>query len=157
MEQRRRNPRLDALEPLVGEWAGVASRDGQGMGSVRMTVEWGEGRAFLVQRTDGEPAESTPPEWVAASPLPTVTITGLDDTSEELYTLYADARGVCRVYRMSVADGGWRMWRDAPGFFQRYAGTFGPDGDTISGAWESSKDGTDWEHDFDLTYTRVRG
>jgi hypothetical protein len=156
MEQRRRNPGLDALEPLVGEWAAVASKGGQRMGSMTMTCEWGEGRAFLVQRAYGEPDESTPPEWTAASPLPTVTITGLDDTSGELHTLYADARGVCRVYRTSVADGVWRMWRDAPGFFQRYIGAFGPDGDTVTGAWESSPDGTDWEYDFDLTYTRVR-
>jgi hypothetical protein len=157
MEQRRRNPALDALEPLVGEWAGVASKGEQRMGNMRMTVEWGEGRAFLVQRAEAEADESTPPAWAAVSPLPTVTVTGLDDTSGELHALYADARGVCRVYRMSVADGVWRMWRDAPGFFQRYIGTFGAGGDTITGAWEGSADGTDWEYDFDLTYTRVRG
>jgi CBS domain-containing protein len=29
------------------------------------------------------------------------------------------------------------------------------DGNTISGAWEKSDDGSTWEHDFDLTYTRV--
>jgi hypothetical protein len=29
------------------------------------------------------------------------------------------------------------------------------DGSTITACWEKSSDGTNWEHDFDLTYTRV--
>jgi hypothetical protein len=40
-------------------------------------------------------------------------------------------------------------------FSQRFLGTFSDDRNTIAGRWESSSDGSDWEHDFDLTYTRV--
>ena len=29
------------------------------------------------------------------------------------------------------------------------------DGNTITGPWETSSDGSDWTHDFDITYTRV--
>jgi hypothetical protein len=46
------------------------------------------------------------------------------------------------------------MWRDAPGFCQRFRGVLGEDGRTIRGAWEKSADGSAWEHDFDLVYTR---
>jgi len=40
-------------------------------------------------------------------------------------------------------------------FAQRYIGTFGADGTTIEGAWETCQDGSTWEHDFDLIYTRL--
>ncbi len=62
-----------------------------------------------------------------------------------------------RVYRMSVANGVWKMWRDAPGFNQRFIGKISGDGKAIAGQWEMSPDGTNWEVDFDLTYTKVDG
>jgi hypothetical protein len=65
-----------------------------------------------------------------------------------------DGRGVLRIYRMSVADGVWRMWRDAPGFNQRFSGRISDDGQTIEAAWEFSRDGTGWQKDFDVTYRR---
>jgi hypothetical protein len=68
----------------------------------------------------------------------------------------ADARGVYRVYQMSTVDGVWKLWRDSPGFFQRFTGTFGDDGDSIGGGWEKSPDGSNWETDFEVTYARVR-
>ena len=36
----------------------------------------------------------------------------------------------------------------------RFPGTFGADGNTISGAWEKGRNGGEWEHDFALTYRR---
>jgi hypothetical protein len=30
------------------------------------------------------------------------------------------------------------------------------DGDSIRATWEKSRDGSDWEHDFDLIYTKTR-
>jgi hypothetical protein len=61
---------------------------------------------------------------------------------------------------MSVSDGVWKLWRDSPDFSpldfsQRYTGSFSDDGKTISGAWEICHDGATWEHDFDLTYTKL--
>ena len=58
-------------------------------------------------------------------------------------------------YRMVVEDGIWKLWRDAPGFWQRYDGVFSSDGTTIAGAWEGSSDGKAWKHDFELNYTKV--
>jgi hypothetical protein len=47
--------------------------------------------------------------------------------------------------------------RDAPDPFpQRYTGTFGDDGKAIAGRCEKAEDGSNWETDFDLTYTKMR-
>ena len=57
---------------------------------------------------------------------------------------------------MSVRDGVWTIWRDAPGFNQRYIGKIMDGGNTIAGQWEISEDGKSWEVDFDLTYRKVQ-
>jgi hypothetical protein len=59
-------------------------------------------------------------------------IGGTHYRERDFYMLYADARGVFRVYRMSLSDGVWKIGRDAPGFFQRFTGTFSADGNTIT-------------------------
>ena len=59
-----------------------------------------------------------------------------------------------------VAGRVWTLLRDRPDFTlldfaQRYTGTFGADGQTITGQWEISHDGrTTWERDFGLNYRR---
>ena len=143
---------LGGLEPLVGEWSLLAS-----FGDVpptdigaRATFEWLPGRQFLVER------------W--AIPVPEapdgIAIIGADPDSEGAYLQhYFDSRGVARVYKMSLEDRVWRLWRDEPDFSpldfaQRYTGTIRDDGTTIAGAWEICHDGKTWEHDFDLTYDK---
>ena len=69
---------------------------------------------------------------VTASPFPIDAIIGLDESTEEFTMLYSDARGVCRVVQMSLSEGVWKMWRETPGFFQHYTGTFSGDGNTIT-------------------------
>jgi hypothetical protein len=73
---------------------------------------------------------------------------------------YFDSRGVARVYGMSFGDGVWKLWRTSADFSpldfsQRFTGTFSDDGASIEGRWETSGDGSTWELDFDLTYTKV--
>lgn len=152
------HPALKRLEALVGEWEIQVFVGGQpiGRGGAKATFEWMQGEKFLVQHARTESTEGMPAEWVENSPMPLTTIIGLDDAREEFTQLYADARGVFRVYQMSLHDGVWKLWRDAPGFSQRFTGTFSDDGNVITGAWELSTDGTNWEHDFDLTYTRTQ-
>ena len=67
---------------------------------------------------------------------------------------YDDSRGVARICQMSLNDGVWKLWREAPGFWQRCAGVFSGDGRTIKGAWEGPGEGSQREHDLDLNYTR---
>ena len=140
------NPVLLRLSAFVGEWQWEASVGGQPIGRGPTVFEWLEGGAFLVEHSDAERAEF---------PRATTIISG--DASTETYCmLQVDSRGVARIYQMSLSDGVWKLWRDAPGFSQRFTGTFSGDGRTISGRWERSTNGSQWEHDFDLTYTKVK-
>lgn len=82
-------------------------------------------------------------------------IVGRDDSRDECTAQYYDSRGVSRVYRMTFAGGVWRMWWDAPGLCQRFAGTLADDGATVTAAWEKSPNGTAWELDFDVLSTRT--
>jgi hypothetical protein len=133
---------LEQFAALVGVWEMEAPQFPDGRG--RAVFEWMEDGAYLVQRS------------FAPDPAPDSTwIIGADDAEDSCTALYHDERGVWRVYRTSLADRIWRVWRDAPRFSQRFAGRLSDDGGTIRGAWEASKDGSTWEHDFDLIYTRV--
>ena len=74
---------------------------------------------------------------------------------------YFDPRGVVRVYVMTFDGQAWTLLRDAADFSpldfsQRFVGTFSHAA-TASGGWEISEDGVHWEHDFDLTYSKVTG
>jgi hypothetical protein len=146
---------LAPLAPLVGEWAIEARIGGQTLTGANASVDWLEDGAFLVQSADAELPPDTPPEFAANSPFPTLSIIGLDDASGSYSVLYADGRGVHRVYEMSFDGRVWKQWREAPGFHQRSEATVSEDGQTIDGRWEKSSDGTDWELDFEYTYRRV--
>ena len=145
MQTPKPNAALRRLEVLVGEWEIAVSVGGNPLGRGRTTFAWLEGGAFLGQHSGAEQAEF---------PIAT-TIIGPDDTNTTWCMLYFDSRGVSRVYQMSLSDGVWKLWREAPGFSQRFTGTLSADDKVITGRWEKSFDGSNWEHDFDLTYTKL--
>jgi hypothetical protein len=108
-----------------------------------MTFEWLENGGYPVERS------------TALDPAPDSTwVVGADESMDSCTALYHDSRNVSRVYRMSFGGSTWTVWRETPGFWQRFTGTLSEDGRSISGAWESSPDGSVWEHNFDLLYTR---
>lgn len=108
-----------------------------------VTFEWIEQGAALVMRMGD-----------AATPAATWII-GWDDANPDYHVLYADDRGVSRVYRMSLRDGTWQMWRDTPEFSQRFEAEVSPGQEEISGSWQKSVDGgTTWEHDFTVRHSR---
>ena len=144
---------FDRLNVLIGEWEteatfaagffgpGTSPVNGRG----RTTFEWLEGSFFLTQRFVNEhPAAPSGIAIIGAGADP--------DTFEQRYF---DSRGVARVYQMSLNGGVWKLWREAPGFWQRYTGHISEDGTTIKGRREASADGSQWKHDFRLTYIRV--
>jgi hypothetical protein len=145
---------LAPLTALVGEWQMEATFDagflGPGTPAVtgrgRTTFDWVEGEFFLLQRFTAEHPDA--PGGIA--------VIGADTAAGTLTQHYYDSRGVERVYGMSIEGGVWKLWRDAPGFCQRFAGTLSGDGGTIEGAWEASPDGAQWTHDFRLTYRKLR-
>jgi hypothetical protein len=153
MAEQAENPEIERLAVLVGEWSMVPEFEGQPPvdEGAPVVFEWMAGERFLVQRWEIPVPEA--PDGIA--------IIGPDPESQGNFLQhYFDSRGVARVYKMTLADGVWKLWRDSPDFspldfYQRYTGTFSDDGRTISGAWEICHDGTTWEHDFDLTYTKV--
>ena len=57
---------------------------------------------------------------------------------------------------MSLNSRVWKMWIDFTGFSQRFEGALSEDGNTITAHWEKSSDGSNWEHNLDLTYTWVK-
>lgn len=142
------NPALLPLEVLVGEWALeiLHPEDPSRVIPGKAVFEWIEAGAFLLQHSE-----------VPESVFPSVTaVFGRDDAAESFRMLYFDSRGVSRIYQATLKERVWTLWRDAPGFSQRYIGTFSPDGNTITGSWENSGDGSSWAHDFAVSYVRVR-
>jgi hypothetical protein len=157
---------LESLGRLLGAWNTEATHPALPGVVVPGTadIEWLEGNRFLIQRTRAEH-----PDFPDA-----VSIIGLMDrdrvepaqspgaaaanTTEaptpRLCMHYYDSRGVFRVYEAGADEGTWRLWRDAPGFSQRFTGTFADGGDTIIGLWQVSRDDMLWEDDLRITFRR---
>jgi len=148
-----RHPALARLDALVGRWTVRPQVEGLGAGWAEFS--WVEGGKFLRQFADSDPLPDTAPAvWRENNPLPTTALVGLDDAADRLTMLYADRRGVHRVYQMAFDGRVWTLWREAPGFHQRFTGTLTDDGQAIDGQWEMSRDGETWSVDFAITYTR---
>lgn len=148
MEEPSRIPALERLDALVGKWTMEAAPPGGAPwpGEAWVSFEWLEGQRFLIQRWTVDMTEA--PDGIA--------IIGAGDDPDSFRQHYFDSRGVHRIYEMTLSDGVWKLWRDAPEPFpQRYIGTFSDDGKIVAGRWEKAEDGSDWDTDFDLTYRRV--
>jgi hypothetical protein len=148
VEQPGRNPALERLDALVGKWTIEATPPGgpRWPGGGRVTFEWMESRTFLIERWMVDLPEA--PDGIA--------IIGAGDEPETFRQYYFDSRGVHRIYEMTLRDGVWKLWRDAPDPFpQRFSGTFSDDGKTITARWEKAEKASSWETDFDLTYHKV--
>src|SRR4051812_10250529 len=106
MEQETRDPALDRLGALVGEWEIEAGPRGgpPWPGEGRVSFEWLEGRTFLIERWKVELPEA--PDGIA--------IIGSGDEPGTFRQHYFDSRGVHRIYEMSLDDGVWKLRRDAP-------------------------------------------
>lgn len=138
------NPALASLEFLLGEWdmelsaaSFLPGPDATVRGSV--TFEWiADGAALAMRQGDAA-------TWII----------GRDDSEQDYHVLYADSRGVSRVYRMSFTDHTWRFWRNTPEFSQRFDAEVSADLREITGHWQKSSDGgATWEHDFTMSYRR---
>jgi hypothetical protein len=152
---------LEQLNRLVGTWTTEATHPALPGLIVHgiAVIEWLEGERFLIHRaridhadfpdsisiigiTDRDRVENAPTDDPAAA------------TELRLAMHYFDSRGVFRVYDVSVDDQAWRLWRDAPGFSQRFTGTFADRGDTIAGHWQLCRDDITWNDDLQITYRR---
>jgi hypothetical protein len=159
MANQSTNPALEQLNCLVGAWTMEGTLGGHQLPRARTTFRWSEEGPFLVQHTDLDrgafDASSLPEDLMAESPMPVTAVIGLDDSSGQFSMLHADARGVLRVYQMTLEEAVWKIWRSAPGFHQRFVGHFNEDATTITAVWEKSRDGSRWDHDLDVIYTKL--
>ena len=146
---------MEELAPFIGEWTmqvDMPNAPPADPGAeARCVFEWMPGKRFLVQRWQISVPEA--PDGTA--------LIGFDEGRGKLLQHYFDSRGVARVYEMTFDRRVWTLLRETPDFSpldfrQRFEGTFSDDGDTISGRWEIAHEGSGWELDFHLAYTRVR-
>jgi hypothetical protein len=146
---------LACLDVFTGEWVLEARFPGREPlapdgPQVRSRFDWALDGRFLLQRTE-VPVLGAPDS---------LTIISTDPDTGTYTQHYYDSRGVVRLYAMTFAGGVWTLMRESPDFSpldfrQRFTGTFSPDGNTITGAWEKSFNDAGWEHDFDLIYRRA--
>ena len=137
---------LKQFEVLIGKWTTVGTHP-QLPAAVHghSTFEWLREGALLAWHFDWERGQGIPSAY---------SIIGHDDAVEPCSMLYTDERGVSRIYQMTLAGGVWKMWRDSPDFSQRMTGTFSADGQTIAWKGELSHDGSTWEPDLSVTFTK---
>ncbi|MDQ1660395.1 MAG: hypothetical protein QOJ68_375 [Blastococcus sp.] len=146
MDEDRNGPQLELLRALVGTWTTEGAHPLLPDEAIHgeATFEWLDGDRFLIMRSHYDHPEI--PDGI--------TVTGVTD--DQLSMHYFDSRGVHRIYSVGMTPGTWRFWLDAPGFSQRFTGTFSDDGTTITGRGQLSRDGGAWEDDLALTYRRTR-
>src|SRR5947207_4803278 len=120
---------MEDLAPFVGEWNMRADFPNAPPTDVsaRTVFEWLPGERFLVQRW--EVPHPAAPDGIA--------IIGFDPARGCYLQHYFDSRGEARLYEMTFSDGIWKLSRQAPDFSpldfsQRFTGTFGDDGRTIT-------------------------
>jgi hypothetical protein len=138
-----RDPALEPFDALIGTWATEATHrlfEGVVQGSV--SFEWLEGGHFLVQRSRN--GHELFPDAIC--------VIGAPEDGDGLVMDYFDSRGVRRTYGISLTDGVLRIWRDQPGFEQRFSATLAHD--RFEGVWQLATTPGDWQDDLKVTYRR---
>jgi hypothetical protein len=141
-----RDPALEPFDALIGTWVTEATHpmfDAVVPGST--TFEWLGGGHFLVQRSRND-HELFPDA---------ISVIGAPEAGGGLVMEYFDSRGVRRTYGVSLGDGVLRIWRDAPGFDQRFSATLGPD--AFEGQWQLARTPGEWKDDLEVVYRRRAG
>ena len=147
-EARIPNPKLAGLQQLVGTWT-TTGHHPMVPGTTfhgRTSVEWIEGGAFLMMRS-----ETVEPEIPSG-----MSIIGSDDSSDVLMMNYFDERGVSRRYEMAVEGKTVRWWRNSEKISQRCELTVADDGNSMQTTAEFSENNGPWGKDLELSYTRVK-
>lgn len=143
------NNALEAFKPFIGAWNTTGAH-----GMIPSTTlhgstifSWHESGAFVLVRSSIKEDVGIPVG---------LAIIGSDNTAATYTMIYYDDRGVSRSYDVSLKGNVMKWWRHAPEFSQRNTLTISDDGQTIIGSGETSKDGSDWEQDLNLTYSKFR-
>ena len=134
---------LEPFEALIGSWETEARHrlvDEVVTGSV--TFEWLEGGHFVIQRSHSDHEQF--PDGIS--------VIGAPETGDGLVMEYFDSRGVRRTYGISLDGGVLRIWRDQPGFDQRFSANIAHD--VFEGVFQLAETPGEWQDDMKITYRR---
>lgn len=149
------DPALKKLNVFVGKWNTVGRQiEGTVGPSAEITAvdtyEWLEGEMFLIHRFEGKVGESD----VACIEIAAY------DTERNSYpvdTYYNN--GISNKWDYRERDGVWMLtgdWQMKDRTMQaRCINVFAADGNSFTGNWEMSEDGTNWEMFWDVTATKT--
>ena len=152
MSSAPRDGPIDMTEPdlipepfgaLIGTWVTEATHpelDAVVPGTT--TFEWLEGGHFLIQRSRND--HKLFPDAIS--------VIGAPEADDGLVMEYFDSRGVRRTYGVSLEDGVLRIWRDHPGFDQRFTATLGPC--AFEGQCQLARTPGEWHDDLKVIYRR---
>jgi hypothetical protein len=138
------DPALAPYAPLIGTWTTEATHpmvDDVVHGTA--VFAWGPGGHYVVCRSEND--HELFPDYVA--------VIGAPERGDGLVMEYFDSRGVRRPYGVALEDGVLRMWRDEPGFEQRFAATLAPD--AFEGLWQLAREPGEWHDDLAARYRRA--
>ena len=138
-----RDPALAPFDALIGTWSTEARHplvDEVVKGSV--TFEWLEGGHFVVLHSHND-HELFPDA---------ISVIGASEAGDELVMEYFDSRGIRRTYGVSLDGGVLRIWRDQPGFEQRFSAQIADD--VFEGVFQLAETPGDWQDDMKVTYRR---
>jgi hypothetical protein len=79
-------------------------------------------------------------------------VIGAPEVGDGLVMEYFDSRGVRRTYGVSLDQGVLRIWRDHPGFDQRFSAKLRRD--AFEGLWQLAEAPGDWKGDLNVIYRR---
>ena len=151
---------LKSFGRLVGTWSTEATHPKLPGVVVHGTteIEWLDGQQFLIQRSRVDHPDFPNSISVIGNMAQDRVPEGARNTQASATPLkahYFDERGVFRILDASIDETAWRLLREAPGFSQRFVGTFADKGHTISGLWQLCQDDVHWNDDLRITYKRV--
>lgn len=152
-------PTAPDLARLLGAWVTEATHPIFPGIIVRGTAEgsWLEGERFLLFRARTDHPDF-PDSISILGRMGTDRIDAGHATSspidDPLVMHYYDSRGVFRVFQAGIDATAFRFQRLAPGFSQRFVGTFADGGGTILGLAQLRREDTHWEDDLRITYRR---
>lgn len=141
------DPAMARMNVFIGKWntEGVIKASPSGP-AVRLkavdTYEWLPGGYFLIHHVDGLMGEDE---------VKAIEIIGYDASSHNYSTRSYDNQGIISTYQANLLDRAWTIL----GKSERFTGMFSEDWNTLTGRWELSGDGKNWEHWMDIRLTKV--
>ena len=136
------------LDAFVGTWRteGVIRAGEHGPAAAFTATdryEWMAGGFFLIHHVAAQMGED---------PLTALEIIGYDPATGTYPMRSFDSQGNTGTHQAALRDGVWTFAGDT----ERFTGSFSEDGNTITGLWEQSADGSTWVPWMDVTLTRER-